>query len=111
MPLKKGTFVPAKKKFPNSQPYDFKLFLPHPVQQGEHFGYSSKSIQTHPDCLQTVFRLYSGCIQAHDRRVLKSTMRIILPELELHNTVMEKCRQIFSRPFCREGEMSETLAC
>jgi hypothetical protein len=46
MPLKKGTFVPAKKKLPNSQPYDFKLFLPHPVQQGEHLDtVSTKCIE------------------------------------------------------------------
>jgi hypothetical protein len=33
MPLKKGTFVPEK-KIPNS----ISSFLPHPRQQGEHFG-------------------------------------------------------------------------
>jgi hypothetical protein len=41
-------------------------------------------------------------------------MRIILPELELHNT--SSCygkmpADILELPLCREGEMTETLAC
>ena len=110
--VEKGYICTRKKKFANLQPLRFQGFYHTPVSKASILETKQEHSQ------RPLAHARRECWNQRWEYSSRNSSSITRWEYSSRNSssitrapVMERCRQIFSSPFCREGEMAETLAC